>query len=132
MPYVVNNHLNNFYKTVGPGKKFKINKCRSEKQKYFRLFFVQMKTLLKFLRFLPNFMYLLNYSLCIPSLWFCITKPLFLQKHKCFYTFYGIFYLSLGYKFWAVENLWSSHHVSVVRVQYYVLTNAIELRYPMP
>ena len=50
-------------------------------------------------------------SLCIPSLWFFITKPFFLQIAKIFIPFTGF---GIGTWIWAVENLGSSHHVSVV------------------
>ena len=49
-------------------------------------------------------------SLYIPSPWFCITQPLFLQKAKIFIHFTGFSIWD-----WAVDSLRSSHHVSLVR-----------------
>ena len=49
----------------------------------------------------------------VPSQWFCITKPFFLQKAKIFIHFTE--FSRIGIWFWAVENLRSNHHVSVVR-----------------
>ena len=68
---------------------------------------------------LPNMLWgILGSNICpnfvtvhIPSPWFCITQPFFLQKAKILQDFlFGI-----GIWIWVVENLRISHHASIVR-----------------
>ena len=65
-------------------------------------------------------------SLCIHSLWFYITRPFFCKKLRFSYTLQD-FLFGIEIWFWDVENLGSSHHVSIVHgsLVAYIICNDI-------